>query len=380
MDIQTLKRTQKPKNTNHKSIKVLLGVFCVLIIGAGISVYMLFGIIADNTYSSLFDERSNLQVSKTAKVIKTPTVQPSTQAAGAPEEQIILPPNGIQYNGETYVKNENIITLLFLGIDTNKDRKINMMGYRSDMVMVCAIDTTKKTATLISIPRDTRTTVHKVNPDTGVVTQTLDWKINTAYSYGGGAKKYSYPNALVCVQMFLERNNTLNSPLDFTLDIPIYLYAGIDMDGIPHVASSVGGVPITLEKSVPGVGSNGQSVNLKYDNSVLYLTNRHDTGGDLDRARRQQKFMISLASKIKDMDAPQIITSLYDDLNRYVNTNLNANQMLDLAKILMQTDIDSISLITIPGSGKMIDGTYFILHDEAATLQILLDVYYTQVD
>lgn len=80
------------------------------------------------------------------------------------------------------------------------------------------------------------------------------------------------------------------------------------------------------------------------------------------------------------MNAPQIITSLYDDLNRYVNTNLNANQMLDLAKILMQTDIDSISLITISGSDKMIDGTYFILHDEAATLQILLDVYYTQVD
>ena len=54
--------------------------------------------------------------------------------------------------------------------------------------------------------------------------------------------------------------------------------------------------------------------------------------------------------------------------------------MLDLAKILMQTDIESINMITIPGEGKKIDGTYFILHDEEATLQILLDVYYTTVN
>ena len=137
-----------------------------------------------------------------------------------------------------------------------------MMGYRSDMVMVSAIDAELKTATLISIPRDTRTSVHKVDPNTGVITETLDWKINTAYSYGGGATKYSYPNAMACVQMFLERSITLNTPLDFTLDIPVYLYAGIDMDGIPHVASSVGGVSITLEKSIPGVGSKGKTVNL----------------------------------------------------------------------------------------------------------------------
>ncbi|MBT3320534.1 MAG: LCP family protein, partial [Clostridia bacterium] len=205
-------------------------------------------------------------------------------------------------------------------------------------------------------------------------------KINTAYSYGGGLKKYSYQNAMVCVQMFLDRSNVLSTPLDFTLDIPVYLYASMDMTGIPHVASSVGGVPITLEKSIPGVGRKGQEVNLKYDNAIEYLINRHDTGGDLDRARRQQKFMISLASKIKDMNAPQIITSLYDDLSRYVYTNLDTTQMLDLAKILMQTDIESIELITIPGAGKKINGTYFILHDEEATLQILLDIYYTTVN
>jgi polyisoprenyl-teichoic acid--peptidoglycan teichoic acid transferase len=380
LDNQTLKRSNKPKNSNHKLLKILLGVFCILIIGAGICVYAIYGIITDDDTSSLFEESSPIIVSNDEKPIATDAAQPAAQTDSAGKEPAVVLQNSITHNGITYVKNENVVNILFLGIDTNSDRKVNMMGYRSDMVMVCAVDVELKTATLISIPRDTRTTVLKVDEDTGVVTETLDWKINTAYSYGGGAKKYSYPNAMVCVQMFLERNITLDTPLDFSLDVPVYLYAGIDMDGIPHVASSVGGVPITLEKSIPGVGSTGQTVNLKYDNSVLYLTNRHETGGDLDRARRQQKFMLSLATKIKGMDAPQIIISLYDDLNRYVNTNLNADQMLDLAKILMQVDIDTINLITIPGEGKKIDGTYFILHDEEATLQILLDVYYTKTN
>lgn len=380
MDDQTKYRSQTTMKNNRKLFKILLGVFCLLVIGAGISIYALYGVITNDDASSLLVERSLYQVPKVEEPITTQIAQVPVEDIASQQTPAQTEASGITYNGTTYIKNENVVNILFLGIDTNTARRVNMAGYRSDMVMICAVDIEAKSATLISIPRDTRTTVQKVDEETGVITQTLEWKINTAYSYGGGATKYSYPNAMACVQMFLERNITLDQSLDFTLDVPVYLYAGIDMDGIPHVAKSVGGVPITLEKSIPDVGSAGQTVNLKYDNSVIYLTNRHETGGDLDRARRQQKFMLSLASKIKDMNAPEIIIGLYDDLNRYVNTNLNSTQMLDLAKILMQTNIESINLITIPGTGKKIDGTYFILHDEAATMEILLDVYYTKVN
>jgi anionic cell wall polymer biosynthesis LytR-Cps2A-Psr (LCP) family protein len=377
LKIKDLDLTKKPRNKNSKVIKILLGVLGALIIGTGVTVFFLVGIITNDDASSLFKKES-LYVVPNNQTAATPVASGEEIDNDASANTTPAPPEGIHYNGNIYTKNENIVNLLFLGIDTNKERRINMAGYRSDVIMVCAVDVEKKAATLISIPRDTRTTVHKVNEDTGVVTETLEWKINTAYSYGGGIEKYSYPNSMACVQMFLERKNQLEEPLDFTLDIPVYLYASMDMDGIPQVASSVGGVPITLEVGIPGVGSKGQTVTLKYNNAVEYLTNRHDTGGDLDRARRQQKFMIALAKKIKDMDAPSILTKMADDLTR-VHTNLDTTQMLDLAKILMQTDIDAIELITIPGEGKKINGNYFILHDEAATLQILLDVYYNKV-
>ena len=324
------KKKYKAKNKNRKTIKVLLIVLSVLVAAAFVSIVLLMGIIDNDDASSLFIEKPLYEEPEPTATQYSAAYSP----AASSEPTVTAAPGDVFYNGEWYVKNEKVVNLLFLGIDTNAQRKVDMMGYRSDMIMVCAVDVEAKKATLISIPRDTLTTVQKVDEDTGKITEVLDWKINTAYSYGGGASKYSFQNAMACVEMFLERRITLEQPLDFELDIPVYLYAGIDMDGIPHVAKSVGGVPVTLEKSIPGVGSKGQSVLLKYENAVLYLTNRHETGGDLDRNRRQQLFMLSLAKQIKDMNAPEIIVSLYDDLQKYVWTNLDSTQMLDLQKSL----------------------------------------------
>ncbi len=370
MEIRGYEETQQPKNKNHKALKILLIAFCVLIVATGVSVYILYGILTDDGSGSLFLD---------------PREENIAQAASNEQEGIVLPnepeenSNCIEYNGKKYEKNENIVNLLFLGIDTDTERKVKMMGYRSDMLMVCAVDTKTNKATLISIPRDTYTTMYWIDENNGEIEKTGRDKINAAYSYGGGATKYSYQNAMACVEMFLERRCELEDSLDFTLDVPVYLYAGIDMDGIPKVASSVGGVEVTLERGISGVGSKGQTVLLKYSNAELYVRTRHGAGGDLDRARRQQKFMLALAKTIKDMGAADIILNLYDDLQKYVWTNLSTNQMVDFAKILMKTDIDSIENITVPTTGKTIHGSNVQIHDEEATLQLLLDVYYNEV-
>lgn len=373
MEVQNYQNNRKPKNRNSSALRILMIVFCVLIIGAGVSIYVLYGLITDDNADSLF-------VASAANKPVVGNTQNSIQVANndvtQPEQAI---PGLVEYNGKRYVKNESIVNLLFLGIDTNTERKKKMEGYRSDMVMVCAVDTEAKKATLISIPRDTYTTVYKVDKKTGEVKEVFQDKINSAYSYGGGAERYSFQNAMACVQLFLQRECELQQPLNFTLDIPVYHYAGIDMDGITQVASAVGGVQITLEQSIPGVGKKGQTVKLKYQNAEDYIRNRHDvSNGDLDRARRQQKFMLALAKKIKSMGAVDIILSLYDELQRYVHTKLTTDQMLDLAKVLMKTDIDTIEFHTITGPGDTHLGPYFMFHDEQATLELLLDIYYEQ--
>ncbi len=350
------------KHRNNRSIKILLAFLCVLIICAGVSFYIIYRQITNDDTHSLFDNP-----------VKPPVAAESFESVGDASKTVT-------YGGKTYEKNEDIVNLLFLGIDYTKDRAHLKLGYRADVVLVCAVDTAAKKATLISLPRDLYTTMHDIDVDTGKVTKTKQNRVNAAFAFGGGPKHYGYDNSMSCVEMFFKRECKLETPLDFTLDIPVYLYAGIDIDGIAPVADSVGGIEVKLEYGIPGVGRKGETVLLKGKKAEIYLRDRKNTpGGDLGRAKKEQDFMLKLAKKIKSMGAIEIILRLWDDLNKYVDTGLNTTQMLDFAKILMKVNIDEIEKYTIPGKSATKSGVSYYIHDEEETLKLLLDVYYNEV-
>lgn len=359
-------------NRNRIQLKRLLVLFCALLVCAGVALYVIYRQVTSDDQSSLFDSARQTQAPAPADIAAAGV---NSTALPAVKQQTIT------YDGKTYVKNENIVNMLFLGIDTNASRERRQMGYRSDVVLVCAVDTKSGAATLISLPRDLYTTMYDIDAKSGQVTKTKQNRVNAAFAFGGGPKYFGYENAMACVQMFLQRECKLEASLDFTLDIPVYFYAGIDMEGIAPVAESIGGVEVKMEFSIPDVGKKGDTVLLKGRKAELYLTDRHNTpGADLGRAKKEQDFMLRLAKKIKDMGAADIILNLWDDLEKYVDTNLNTTQMVDFAKILKKVDIDSIQKYTIPGEGRSTDGPYYYYHDEEETLRILLGVYYDEAD
>jgi len=360
---------KKKRNAHSNKLKILLAVLGTLVAGF-IVVAILLGLeITSDDYSSLFEDTqpvANIDNDNNHIIDNNEPVQ--TQ-----HDDVIT------YNGKTYKKNEAIVNLLFLGIDSNDEREAQQMGYRSDMMMVCAVDTANKTATLLSIPRDTYTDVYKIDYDDGSIEKTVKEKLNAAYAFGGGPKRYGASNTMACVQLFLERKCELETPLGFTLDIPVPFYASIDMDGISKIAKAVGGVEITLDESLPNVGRKGETVALKGSKAEEYLRNRHDSSGsDFGRTSHQRTFMIALAKKIKGMGAMDAVTSLYDEFMEFGKTDLSLDQALDFAKILNGVNIDAIQQLTIPGVSKTIDSSV-VVHDEAATLELLLSIYYTEV-
>lgn len=364
--IDAQRKTSNGRNRNRRKLRVLLGVLLLLIAAAGISVYQIYNSLTDDNVESLFPAPG---------ASHAPVPSGKAAASGAPAAL-----HKVTYEGKTYEKNPDIVNILFLGIDYTEARKELNLGYRSDVVLVCAVDTKANTATLISLPRDTYTTVYHIDQKTGGITKARQNRINAAFAFGGGPKGYGYDNEMACVELFLQRKCKLNKPLDFSLDIPVYLYAGIDIDGIAPVAESVGGVEVTLEYTIPEVGSKGETVLLKGYSAEMYLRDRHNTpGGDMGRAKKEQDFLVLLAKKIKDMGAADIILSLWDDLQKYVTTNLTTTQMVDLAKILRKVDIGSIKKYTIPGEGRTKNGDYFFFPDEEACLKLLLEVYYNEV-
>ena len=308
------------------------------------------------------------------------------QSSAPPEQDIDPAVSGIQtqspenvtisYNGKTYQKNKNIVNIVFLGIDSDKERVQQQMGWRSDMMMVCAVDTQAKKASLISVPRDTWTDIYQIDGKTGSIKGTEENRLNAAYARGGGPNKFGAANAKACIQNFLERKVKLQTPLNFTLDIPIPFFASIDMDGISKIADAVGGIEITLDTTIPGVGKRGQTLTLKGQKAEDYLRDRHNSSGaDFGRAAHQRDFMIQLAKKLKTLGVADAFTVFFNDFRTYGNTDLDLDQALAFAKILKDIDIDSIDLLAIPGVGK----DNVVYHDEAATLDLLLSIYYTKV-
>ena len=290
--------------------------------------------------------------------------EPDPTASGIVNDNL----SEIVVGGKTYVEKPGMVNLLFLGIDIMDSRGGAKLGYRSDMIMVCAVDTVENKATLISIPRDTRAEVTKLNKE-GKIVATESNRINTAFAYGFDLEKYSWLNSMYCIKNFLN--------CDELFDIDISYYAGIDIDGISEIADALGGVTVTLDMDFPGLGEQGEEITLKGDDAKAYVRTRHGVGGDLKRAYRQQQFMLAIARKVQSMGAVSAIPKIYDKVIQYVTTNLNMDQILSFATILDKLNIDEIEHVTIPTSTDK-ENPNFLAADEDGLKDIMLSTYYTE--
>ena len=258
-----------------------------------------------------------------------------------------------------------MVNILFCGIDYMSSRASRNLGERSDMIMVCAIDVPNKKATLISIPRDTRSLVNKIDINTGKTISQDYNKINTAFPYGGGSDHYAYQNTINCVQTLLNNDNQF--------DITINYHVGLEIDGIPNIADAVEGVSLKLEEDFPGIGNKGATVYLKGQKAIDYVRERHAfSSSDIARMGHQQQFMMALAKKIQKLGAADSILKLYNEVTKYVQTDLNTDEMVALALVLDKIDINSIEHFTVPGKWD----SPFIWPDADGIKDIVLKTYY----
>ena len=97
------------------------------------------------------------------------------------------------------------------------DRRSDDVG-RSDTLMVATVDPAKQTASLLSIPRDTRVKIEGNGYD----------KINAAYAYGG--------------------HELTRKTVENLLDVPMDYYILLDIKAFERIIDAIGGVDIDVEK------------------------------------------------------------------------------------------------------------------------------------
>lgn len=242
--------------------------------------------------------------------------------------------------------NGSVVYILFLGIDKDEERETTMGVFRTDTIAVTRIDLKNNKIRVLSIPRDTYTFIPVENK--------LD-KINHAYAYGS-LKGEGVEESIKAVNALLGQDL-------------INYYFLIDMEPIPAVVNEIGGVKVNVDMNMKSGGisiAKGTQV-LNGDQAQLYLRWRNSPGGDIDRIKHQQRFMLDLLKQQKEnsklLESMQIILKYHDS----VETDLSLKQMMGLARFLSDVTGDNVDYYIIPGKPQMINGVSYWVMDKSET-------------
>ncbi|MDR1619277.1 MAG: LCP family protein [Clostridiales bacterium] len=260
------------------------------------------------------------------------------------------------------------INIVLMGLDSDKEREAMGGGYRSDMIAVMVIDVKAPACTVISVPRDTRARVRKLN-GAGKVTGVRYNKINASFQLGGGPERAGHENLLYALEkLFFDGLDT---------DMRLSYYCSLDMDSIEKFADAVGGVPVTLAYDIKNFGAAGETILLQGENARRFVRLRHGItgGGDIGRIERQKAFMLAFANRVKQMGAKEALPRLFSILAGEMRTNLNAGQVIVLADILHKLPCTAINLVTLPGKCKTIENRSYYVPDTAAIKALAIKLW-----
>jgi len=222
------------------------------------------------------------------------------------------------------------VTILVMGLDyeDTEERRVP----RTDSMMLVTLDPISNTAGMLSIPRDAWVNIPGF--DYG--------KINTAYFLG---ESYQMPGggAGLAVQT-----------VEAFLGVPINFYAQIDFEAFTRFIDLIGGLDIHIreEITVDPIGP-GNTVtlypgvqNLNGATILAFARARYTGMGDYDRAARQQQVVMAVRDQILTFDMlPTLITKspqLYSELSAGVHTNLNLQQIVELATLALKVPESNI--------------------------------------
>lgn len=235
---------------------------------------------------------------------------------------------------------DRTLTLLLMGVD-RRDEEVG----RSDTIIVAFVNLDKKTVNLLSIPRDTYTSV----PGHGRT------KINHAYAYGGV--------------------DLLKAAVEGLLGVDIQRYVQLDFQGFVNVVDLLGGVEVDVRQDMyypeENIDLKKGRQTLHGEDALAYVRYRGDGRGDIGRIERQQKFLRLLLDKLLNVQTLWKVPELAREVNRYVATDLTLKGMITLVKELKDISPENLKVATLPGKPVWIDNISYWQPDYTAMQEIL---------
>lgn len=284
----------------------------------------------------------------------------------------------IRYNGKTYQYKENLMNILCLGIDSRdgiaKEKTPGKAG-QADCVILAVLDDDAKTIQLINISRDSMVPVHVYATDGSFVGDRTE-QLALQYAYGNG-RDWS-------CQLMEEAVS------DLFYGLPIHGYCALSMNSIADLNDAVGGVTVTVPEELaelkPNLFTAGETVTLKGDLAYHFVHDRAYKSADFasnnKRIARQKRYAIAFVNQLKqgmkeDMTLP---VKLYQTAEKQMVTSISLDQAVYLCTEYMNCSFDTENIYTIDGTVTMGEKYAEFNVDDDALYQLILDVFYEEVN
>jgi len=288
-------------------------------------------------------------------------------------EPIELKEGQIFHNGEIWQYNEDILTLLCMGVDSRSgvtDEKVPGKGGQADAIMLIVANPHKESIQVININRDSVTDIEVYDTDGGYA-GTEKKQIALQYAYGDGRVGSCELMEKAVSELFY--------------GIPIHGYAALDMDSIPTLNDSVGGVEVTVPEDMTKYKagwSEGAQTTLKGNDALLYIREREDEsaelGSNLKRIERQKQYLSAFVNKLKEKTKSDITypITLYGKVQKHTVTSLSVDEMTYLATTLLGYDFSMDNIGGLSGEMAMGEKNEEFYIDDEALRSLIIETFY----
>ncbi len=258
-------------------------------------------------------------------VFATP-IATDTPVSAAPD--LILSPAPTSPNPAPAAANarriDRTLNILLLGADRRSSKaKI----WRTDTIMVVMVDREAKEVAVVSVPRDTYITI----PGYG------KQRINVVDYFGeAGVVKIKGGGPALLKKVFWQN-----------FRVRIDHYVRIDLQGFARVVDILGGVdveitcPHTVTWGNEKIHFKRGKQHLSGKELIIYVRARRESS-DIDRARRQQRAILAMRDRARELNLLPRLPALYNAMRDSVQTDLPLLDIIALARLGLDIPADRV--------------------------------------
>ncbi len=241
---------------------------------------------------------------------------------------------------------DDILNVLILGVDQRENEPA-----RADTIILAFLNLTKKEATLLSIPRDTRVKI----------------------AQEGTMRKINYAHAVGGVDMTI-------ATVENFLDVPVHYYVETNFSGFENVIDILGGVTLNVEERMyfpeEGIDLYAGLQVLEGHDALSYVRWRGDGKGDIGRIARQQKFAGALLDQAISLSTVWKVPELLAEMDEHLKTNMSLQKMIALANKFKNLEEVKFETHMVPGAPDDVNyGASYWIADDNALKELLEEIH-----